>query len=225
VRPSGKSHVKAGHTAIYAIFVWSTRATSKNATVSVTASRLADVGLAKFSVCATSSGAVCDVGNLPVGQTAELQATVRLGPLTTPGEHVRLTAKARAGGAGSAKASAAILVTAEPTPTPTPVPTYTANPLPPGTLPPTPQGGTTPSDPSSLFPTVSPGATTSPGATGPGHSPHHGKRVKAVTDAATLPLNPRLIGDQLAGLVVLAGAIAMAVARLSLRARRPQDPK
>jgi hypothetical protein len=42
------------------------------------------------------------------------------------------------------------------------------------------------------------------------------------TDAATLPLDSRLIGWQLAGLVVLASAIAMAVARLSLR-KRPHD--
>src|ERR1019366_7023288 len=48
-------------------------------------------------------------------------------------------------------------------------------------------------------------------------------RVRADTTAATLPLDPRLVGGQLVGLAVLAGAIAMAIARLSLRTQRPQD--
>jgi hypothetical protein len=41
--------------------------------------------------------------------------------------------------------------------------------------------------------------------------------------SATLPLDTRLIGGQLAGLVVLATAIAIAIARLSLRGPRPHD--
>jgi hypothetical protein len=41
--------------------------------------------------------------------------------------------------------------------------------------------------------------------------------------SATLPLNTRLIGGQLAGLAVLATAIAIAIARLSLRAPRPRE--
>jgi hypothetical protein len=54
----------------------------------------------------------------------------------------------------------------------------------------------------------------------PGHA---APRVRADTTAATLPLDPRLVGGQLVGLAVLAGAIAMAIARLSLRTQRPQD--
>ena len=41
--------------------------------------------------------------------------------------------------------------------------------------------------------------------------------------SAILPLNSRLIGGQLAGLVVLATAIAIAITRLSLRTPRPHD--
>jgi hypothetical protein len=105
--------------------------------------------------------------------------------------------------------------------------------LPPVTLPAVPQPGTSATDPSGLFPTVSPtspGLSTSPSprsslsfptVTGP--SRHGGTRVRAATTAATLPLDPRLIGGQLAGLAVLAGAIAMAITRLSLRTQRPQD--
>jgi hypothetical protein len=47
--------------------------------------------------------------------------------------------------------------------------------------------------------------------------------VRAVTASATVPLDSRLIGGQLAGLAVLAGAIVIAIARLSLRTPRPQD--
>jgi hypothetical protein len=39
--------------------------------------------------------------------------------------------------------------------------------------------------------------------------------------SATLRLDTRLIGGQLAGLAVLAAAIAIAIARLSLRRPRP----
>jgi hypothetical protein len=38
-----------------------------------------------------------------------------------------------------------------------------------------------------------------------------------------VPLDDRLIGGQLAGLAVLAGGVAMAIARLSLRAPKPQE--
>jgi len=41
--------------------------------------------------------------------------------------------------------------------------------------------------------------------------------------SATLPLNTTLLGGQLAGLAVLATAVAIAIARLSLRAPRPHD--
>ncbi len=43
--------------------------------------------------------------------------------------------------------------------------------------------------------------------------------------SATLPLDSRLIGGQLAGLAVLACAVAAAIARLSLRSPRPQSTK
>jgi len=45
-----------------------------------------------------------------------------------------------------------------------------------------------------------------------------------LTDAATtVPLDPRLIGGQLAGLAVLAGGVAIAIARLSLRSPKSED--
>jgi hypothetical protein len=47
--------------------------------------------------------------------------------------------------------------------------------------------------------------------------------VHAADAAATVPLDARLIGGQLAGLAVLAGAVTMAIARLSLRTPKQQD--
>lgn len=75
---------------------------------------------------------------------------------------------------------------------------------------------TTPLDPTSLFPTISPASS----GNGTGH---RGKSPRKISlDSATLPLGSRLIDGQLAGLVVLLAAIAIAVVRLSLR-RRPAD--
>ena len=43
--------------------------------------------------------------------------------------------------------------------------------------------------------------------------------------SASFPLDKRLIGGQLIGLAVLAAAVTIAVARLSLRRPRPQHSK
>jgi hypothetical protein len=89
-------------------------------------------------------------------------------------------------------------------------------------LPPLPSGAfTSPTDPSGLFPTVSPSSSGSAAASG--GATKDPKQSDATTASATLPLDSRLIGGQLAGLVLLAAAIAIAIARLSLRAPRPHD--
>ena len=64
-----------------------------------------------------------------------------------------------------------------------------------------------------------PGTTAGSGGT----VPETGAGLDATTVSAILPLDSRLIGGQLAGLVLLASAIAIAIARLSLRAPRPRD--
>jgi hypothetical protein len=69
-------------------------------------------------------------------------------------------------------------------------------------------------DPSGLFPTVSPGPGSSPGS--------KGKRIEAVTTAATTPLDT-LIPGQVVGLAVLVGAIGLAFVRFSLRTSPPSD--
>jgi hypothetical protein len=78
-------------------------------------------------------------------------------------------------------------------------------------------------DPSSLFPTISP----SPGASGTGGSspassagraPYHPTSV-----ADVLPLNTGQVGGQIAGLIVLALGVIIAVVRVSVRKPRAQN--
>jgi hypothetical protein len=85
--------------------------------------------------------------------------------------------------------------------------------------------GTSPQNPASLFPTVSPGASSTPNSSAAAQAGRRAHHINALAASATLPLDPRLIGGQLAGLAVLAGAIAIAIARLSLRSPRPQGGK
>ncbi len=181
------------------------------------------LGAPTFAVCPVAHGKTCKLGDLPSGQADELEAGVPVKAKAALGEQVQLTAKATAKGAKSFSASATDVVVVSP-------PSSTAPQLsPPPTLPPTnlaPISGTGSSqgNASNLFPTVTP-TPSSPSSLGlPSVKP---KRASVrVTDAAdTVPLDPRLIGGQLAGLAVLAGGIAIAIARLSLRTPKPQDDK
>ena len=190
---------------------------------------------ARFTVCPAASGSVCTIGALPTGQADELQATVKVERAASPGAKVTLTATATGTHASSFHASATMAIAAAPAPpappapsTATPPPTVPVTPaLPavPGSVGTLPGVGTSPQNPANLFPTVSPAASASPNSAGTavtGRRPH---RINALATSATLPLDPRLIGGQLAGLAVLAGAIAIAIARLSLRSPKPKGGK
>ena len=93
-------------------------------------------------------------------------------------------------------------------------------PLPPTTLLPIPDATITPPSLGGLFPTVTPLA--SPAAKQKHQQSRKADRIAQTSSA--LPLDPRLIGGQLAGLAVLAAAITMVVARLSLRTAQPANP-
>lgn len=166
------------------------------------------------------------MGNIPVGQADELQVGVRVGRQAAPGERVRLTAKATARNSTSYSASATDVVVAlpkAPASSPSANPTTTVT-LPAVTLPPLAGSGISPSNPSGLFPTVGPGPSQS--ATPLGLPPVKPRRTVRATDAAaTVPLDSRLIGGQLAGLAVLAAAVVTAIARLSLRPPKPAGDK
>jgi hypothetical protein len=70
-------------------------------------------------------------------------------------------------------------------------------------------------DPSLAFPQVSPTTTPDPTAAA---APIHVSDV-----SASFPFSTRLVGGQIVGLAVLATAVTIAVARLSLRRRRSPD--
>lgn len=132
------------------------------------------------------------------------------------GEQVQLSAKASASGALSFSDSATDVVVVTPT-ADSDAPPVT---LPPGTLPAISGTGISPTNPSGLFPTVQ--ATPSSGSLG---LPHAKQRpvLHAADVASTVPVDARLIGGQLAGLAVLAAAVTIAIARLSLRTSKPNE--
>ena len=227
VQPYSSSSVKPGGTASYEIFVWSTVAEAEGATVSVSLGNAAHIQSPYFKVCSDAKGDVCTVGDLPTSQSDELVAAVRVRDAAPKGEKITLTATVKATKATSAEANATIDVTAASSSASGSSSTSTDSGVGdgiPGTYVPNLNDGgiaTTngDGDPSGLFPTVTPSASAST-------STPKGKRdpnVNATTVSSTLPLDSRLIGGQLAGLAVLASAIAIAVARLSLRTQRPND--
>jgi hypothetical protein len=224
------STVQAGTTARYAIWVWLTAGTKGRATIRLTATG----GLSPvFSVCQPPGTGRCDVAGLAAGQKIELQASMAI-PRKAAGSSVTLTAVGSSPQASQpANASGTIKVKAKPKPSPTPRRSTTpagTNPGDGGTLPP-------PSIPGVSVPGVSvpgvsipglPNPTSNAGAAFPqvfptaSPSPHAlppARAIRAVDVSAGLPLNVRLIGGQLVGLAILAAAITIAVARLSLRKR------
>jgi hypothetical protein len=224
VKPFSSSSVQPGGTASYAIWVWSTGAESTGTTVTVSVGNAANVVAPKFTVCPQHNGDVCTVGDLPTSQSNEIVAAARVRDAASAGEQITLTATANGTGATSFHASATIGVVASSSTSPPPADpggTVPGSTLPGTSLPPLPSGAfTSPTDPSGLFPTVSPSSGSS---AAPSQAKRDPKQSDATTASATLPINSRLIGGQLAGLVLLASAITIAIARLSLRTPRPHD--
>lgn len=227
---SGSPHVQAGHTAGFVVWVWSAGGASSSVTVTAKVAAARNIGAPKFTVCPQVSGATCTLGALPANQADELQAASAVEPHATSAERVTLTATASGKNAASGSATGSLAVTAGP-------PTGTTSPPGPGgqgqgvpesvpPLPVLPEPPGTVGNPAGLFPTVAP----IPGASSPtiGFPPARkqaSRTSRAETVSSIVPLDPRLIGGQLAGLAVLAGAVAIAIARLSLRKPRPQDKR
>jgi hypothetical protein len=219
---SGASQVQAGTTAAFVVWVWSVGGPSQGVVVTTWVATAKNIAGPVFRVCPLASSAVCDLGVLPANQADELEVTSAVGKAATNGEQVNLIASVKGTGALPDSASLALGVTTSPVPSASPPPGLV--PLPPISLVPLPglpiPGGVS-GNPAGLFPTVAPVPTASSGI---GFPPAHSQgKGHLVTAAATVPLSPRLIGGQLAGLAVLAAAIAIAIARLSLRRARPQD--
>jgi hypothetical protein len=178
-----------------------------------------------FTVCPAPGGTTCSVA-LTAAQAVQLRAAVAVPQTAAAGTHMTLTATGTsAQSAASASGSGSVTVTAASTPVTTPatdplgVGVTLPGGLPPGELP---SAGLPPlpgavTDPSVAFPQVSP----TPDPT-PTPIPIHVSDV-----SASFPLSTRLVGGQIVGLAVLATAVTIAVARLSLRKQRPpgsQDP-
>ena len=228
VQPFGKAaaKVRPGQTATYIVWVWTTGADAKNVTVDLSTgdSKIRRTSAPSFSVCPAASGTRCTLGTLPQDQADELQARISVWKIAGTGKNLTLTATASAKDAKPFKADGDVAVVAAPAPsTPPPSdPPPGAGGLPPPPalppLPPDPAPIAGASNPAGLFPTVTP-TPASTAASGPAAA--HRTEVRATSAGSTLPLNSRLIGGQLAGLVILAAAIAIAVARLSFRPQRP----
>jgi len=214
------------HTTVrYAIWVWLSSGT--NGTAKITLSASPSSVSPTFTVCAPSGRSDCKIGGLNAGQHVQLQAK-----LAAPGRrhnHVTLTATATSADASnSASASATVDITrksshhgsSSQTQNAGDGATFPLNNLPTGTIAGLSGLGVQPTgDLGSAFPQVSP----SPSASGATATPGHGHSTKTIDLSAGLPLDVRLIGGQVIGLAVLAAAVTIAVARLSLR-KQPQPP-
>ena len=228
VQPFGKSaaKVRPGQTATFIVWVWATGADAKNVTVDLSTgdSEIRRTSAPGFSVCPDASGTRCRLGTLPRNQADELQARISVWKIAGTGKNLTLTATASAKDAKPFKANGDVAVVAAPTPSPSDPPPGDGGSLPPPPalppLPPAPAPIAGSSDPAGLFPTVTPSPAS---AAASGNDAAHRTKVRATSAGDTLPLNTRLIGGQLAGLVILAAAIAIAVARLSFRPQRPDS--
>ena len=216
--------VRTGGQARYAVWVWLSSGVSGSAKVSITAKpgKLAP----SFTVCATPGGTSCSVALTVGAQPVQLRAAVAV-PQRAAGKTITLTATGTSPqAAAAASASGGVPVAAASAPATTPAGTATTpglGVLAPGALPGAtlpvgvlPSAGLpalpNPTDPSLAFPQVSPSPDPTPAPA----------VIQASEVSASFPLDTRLVGGQIIGLAVLAAAITIAVARLSIRKQRPQ---
>ena len=203
------------------MWVWTVKAAASDVSVKTTVGAATGIHSPSYVVCPRVSGDACKLGSLAIGQMDELQVAVNVGSRAALGGLVQVTSKATGHHADSFTGSASDVVVAAPS---TSTGTGSTVTLPaPGKLPAISGTGVSPTDPSGLFPTITatpqPSSSTGIGSL-PAVKPH--KVTRATEDAATVPIDAKLIGGQLAGLAVLAGAVVIAIARLSLRTRQPQ---
>jgi hypothetical protein len=215
--------VKEGGQARYAIWVTLVGKVNGSAKIKIAAKpgKLSP----SFTICSTPGTATCST-SLTAGQAVQLRAAVAV-PGTAAGTHITLTATGTSTQSPtSASASGSVTVTATSTPSTTPStdPVGVGVSLLPGGLPPgeltyagLPQLPNAATDPGLAFPQVSPTPTPDPT---PAPVPLHVSDV-----SASFPLSTRLVGGQILGLAVLATAVTIAVARLSLRKQRPPDSR
>ena len=211
------------------MWVWSLDADSSDVTATASVTAASYLGSPSFSICPAASGATCTMASLPVGDVYELLASVPTTTSATPDTDIVLTVSVAATGSSPDSESGTDVVVAPTSTTSSSgsgsddsssaVPPLESLPTIPGT-------GVAAINPSDLFPTVSPSASNGSLELPPAKVHHV---VAAADSAYAVPVDPRLLGAQLVGLVALAGAITIAIVRLSLRkplpaSQRPADP-
>ena len=183
-----------------------------------------DVKTPALSLCPAVKGHICSVGALPANQQFELIVTSKIGKNAPSAEQIGVTVNvqgdADTGGALSPAEASVATVLDQSSSAPPPTGNDPPVTIPPVTNPGVPDTTITPGSISSLFPTVGP-SSSPPSTSGGAHGTKKRGGTKAVTLASSSPIDPKLIGGQLAGLAVLAAAITMVVARLSLRTPQP----
>ena len=224
----GATSVDPATTVQFAIFVWLTKGSNGSATVSLDAkpNRVSPT----FSVCQPTGKSTCSVTGLNSNQRVEMQAQLRASTALA-GRYITLTVTAASPQASKSPSATATIRVRTHKHTGSGSGSGSGSG---GTNPNAGDGGTLPNtglpgvgtgqfpgigdQPGSLggsFPQVSP----SPNAP-PTPPKHHQSQIKVADQAAGLPLAVRLIGGQVIGLAILAAAVTIAVARLSLR-RQP----
>ncbi len=195
-------------------YVVSIRGTLPARHVQATASvRTQTMTAPRFALCpgrrtTTSKVGTCTISTLRANKTLKLTIAARIRKKVTAGTQATLTIAVAAPGVSQAKTSiTAVVGHSAPSPTPVTPSTSTA------TLSPLPGTTVTPNNLSGLFPVVTP----APSPSQPGVRRRPGRSAGLTTTAAGQPIGSRLIGAQLVGLVVLAVAVILAIARLSLR--------
>jgi hypothetical protein len=214
--PSATTTVTAGETASFIVWVWSTGATSTSVSVLASVTAASYLSTPSFAICPSASGATCNIASLAVGQVYELLVSVPVSASAPAAATVAFTAQASASNALPSSPAAATEIVAAASSAVLPDSSSVVPPL--IELPSIPGTDVSPVNPSQLFPTVSPG----PGSRNLGLP---GARSRSAVHAAevssTVPIDARLIGAQLVGLAVLAGAVTIAIVRMSLRRRSP----
>jgi hypothetical protein len=221
--------VLAGDSASYTVLVWSLTADSSDVSVTASVTAASYLGTPGYTICPSASGSTCTIASLSVGDVDQLLATVPVTNDATPDTDIELTVSATSSGASSDSDSATDVVVAPTSATSNSSTSSTSgsstgsddtsSTVPPlESLPSIPGTGVTATDPTDLFPTVSPSTTTQPLGLPPAKVHHV---VTAAETAYAVPVDPRLLGAQIVGLVALAGAITIAIVRLSLRKPLP----
>jgi hypothetical protein len=212
------SDTRPGGTVTYSLWVWSTVRASKVAVTARSSART--MKFPRFTLCPAAHGTKCTIATLPANQAFELKLTDQVRHSATAHAAITLTVSVQAASLSPAEATVTTLVTPRNSHSPVGGSVPPLPPIPPTTLQPFPNSTISPPSLGDLFPTVTPKASAQ-GRQKQGS----GRATKVEQASSALPLDPRLIGGQLAGLAVLAAAITMVVARLSLRTPQPATPR